>query len=74
LQKNSKVPLNKKIYDLIRAEPMEISHGENYDKLYFNLNKLEFLLEILKNGCENGKEHCAEQIRLIQLSIEKRIE
>ena len=53
---------------------MEISHGENYDKLYFNLNKLEFLLEILKNGCENGKEHCAEQIRLIQLSIEKRIE
>ena len=33
---------------------------------------------MLKNGCENGiekiKEHCDEQIRLIQLSTENRIE
>ena len=48
---------------------MKMSCGENYDKLYFSLNKLESLLKMLKSGCENGiykiKEHCiqhAEQI------------
>jgi hypothetical protein len=65
-------------YALIKAEPMEISRGENYDKLNLNLNKLEILFKMLKNGFENGidkiKEHCTEQIRLIQLSTENRIE
>jgi len=70
--------LNEKIYDLIAAEPMEISRGENYDNLHLNLNKLESLFRMLKNGFENGidkiKEYCFEQIRLIQLSTENRIE
>jgi hypothetical protein len=65
-------------YALIKAEPMEISRGENYDNLHLNLNKLETLFKILKNGFDNGidkiKEHCTEQIRLIQLSTENRIE
>jgi len=70
--------LNKKIYDIITAESMEISRGENYDKLQSNLNKLETLFKLLKDGCENGidriKEYCDEQIRQIQLSTENRIE
>ena len=65
-------------YALIKAEPMEISRGENYDKLNLNLNKLETLFRMLKDGSDNGidkiKEHCDEQIRLIQLSTENRIE
>ncbi len=70
--------LNKQIYELIITKPIEISRGESYDQLYLNLNKLESLFKMLKNGCENGidkiKEHCDEQIRLIQLSTENRIE
>jgi hypothetical protein len=70
--------LNKKIYDIITVEPMEISRGENYDSLHLSLNKLETLFKMLKNDCENGidkiKEYCDEQIRLIQLSTENRIE
>jgi hypothetical protein len=55
-----------------------LSEDLNYDNLNLNLNKLESLFRMLKNGFENGidkiKEYCFEQIRLIQLSTENRIE
>jgi hypothetical protein len=70
--------LNKKVYDLITAEPMEISRGKEYDQLQDNLKKLESLNKSLLIDCENGadiiKEYCMEQTRLIQLSTEKKIE
>jgi hypothetical protein len=70
--------LNEKIYELITAEPMEISRGESYERLLDNLNKVESIINIISYDCENGedkiKEHCDEQIRKIQLSTEKTIE
>ena len=57
---------------------MEISRGENYERLLDNLNKVESIINIISYDCENGedkiKEHCNEQIRKIQLSTEKTIE
>ena len=58
--------LNEKIYELISAEPMEISRGESYERLLDNLNKVESIIKIIWHDCENGediiKEHCNEQI------------
>jgi hypothetical protein len=71
-------PLNEKIYDLVVAEPTEISRGKEYEKLKVNLAKIESLAKILvfdsENGIEMIKEHCIEQVRLIQLSTETKIE
>ena len=65
-------------YSLITSEPMEISRGENYDKLQDNLNKVKLIAESIWNDCENGpdviREYFNEQIRLIQLSTENKIE
>ncbi len=57
---------------------MEVSRGNEYDQLQKNINKLELLARSLKFKFENGtdtiKEYCDEQIRLIQLSTENKIE
>jgi hypothetical protein len=70
--------LNKRVNLLIQAEPMEISLGKEYDDLKLNLRKLEILTESFKFDNETLigkiKEHCMEQIRLIQLSTENKIE
>ena len=70
--------INKKIYELLTAEPMEISRGKEYEKLQESLNKLQSIIQLLCSGCENGNdlitEYCNEQIRLIQLSTENKIE
>jgi hypothetical protein len=70
--------LNDKIYDLIAAEPMEISRGNEYERLQENLDKVIPITKLLCSDYENGhdiiKEYCNEQIRLIQLSTENKIE
>ena len=64
-------------YALITAECIEISRGENYEQLKQNLNKIESIVKLLWRDYENGidliKEHCNEQIRLIQLSTENKL-
>jgi hypothetical protein len=69
--------LNEKIYALLKAKPIELSRGEQYRLLFVNLDILESSSRMLKNGCENGtekiKEHCDEQIRLVQLATENTI-
>jgi len=69
--------LNEKIYELISAECIEISRGENYEQFKQNLNKVESIVKLLWRNYENGidiiKEHCNEQIRLIQLSTENKL-
>jgi hypothetical protein len=64
-------------YALISAECIEISRGENYEQLKQNLNKVESIVKLLWRNYENGidiiKEHCNEQIRLIQLSTENKL-
>jgi hypothetical protein len=71
-------PINKKIYELLTAEPMEISRGKEYEKLQENLNKLQSIAQTLGSDYETGTylitEYCNEQIRLIQLSTENKIE
>ena len=71
-------PINKKIYELITAEPMEISRGREYEKLQENLNQVLSMAQVLGSDYENGTylitEYCNEQIRLIQLSTENKIE
>jgi len=75
---DEKFPLNDKINALIKSELIEISRGKEYEELKINLekiNSLEKLLLIdLDNGIEIIQEHCMEQIRLIQLSTENKIE
>jgi len=71
--------LNDRIYALITAEPMRISFGKEYDALKSNLNKIESLIKSLELTNTDKlidiiKEHCMEQINLIQLSTEKKIE
>lgn len=70
--------INKKMYALITSEPMEISRGYEYDRLQENLNKVLSISKLLFSDCENGhdiiSEYCNEQIRLIQLSTENKIE
>ena len=70
--------LNKKICALITAEPMEISRGENYERLQNNLKNIKMISQLLWSDYENGvdiiKEYFNEQIRLIQLSTENKIE
>jgi len=71
-------PINKKISDLITADPIEISRGKEYEKLQKSLNELQSIIQLLCYGCEDGTdliaEYCNEQIRLIQLSTENKIE
>jgi hypothetical protein len=71
-------PINKKIFELITVEPMEISRGENYEKLQESMNKLQSIIQLLWSDCENGtdiiRDYCNEQIRLIQISTENKIE
>jgi len=64
---------------IISAEPMEISRGENYERLQNNLNKVFSIVKLFCSDYENGTDiikeyYCNEQIRLIQLSTEKKIE
>jgi hypothetical protein len=65
-------------FSLISAELMEISRGENYERLQNNLNKVFSIVKLFCSDYENGndviKEFCNEQIRLIQLSTENKIE
>jgi hypothetical protein len=60
------------------AEPMEISRGENYEKLKENMNKVKMISQLLWSDCENGvdiiREYFNEQIRFIQISAENKIE
>ena len=71
-------PINKKICALITVEPMEISRGSEYERLQNNLNKVKSIAKLLWHNFENGTdvitEYCNEQIRLIQLSTENKIE
>jgi len=66
------------LYALIAAKPMEISRGNEYEKLQKSLNKVFSICKLIWSDCENGhdiiKEYCNEQIRLIQLSVENKIE
>lgn len=71
--------INERVYALITAEQMKISFGNEYDKLKLNLNKIDKLTSksIQFNTdklIDIIKEHCLDQINLIQLSTEKRIE
>ena len=76
--KDHRIPINKKISDLINAEPIEISRGKEYEKLQESMNKLQSIIQLLWSDCENGndiiREYCNEHIRLIQLSTENKIE
>jgi hypothetical protein len=69
---------NEMAFKIITTEPMDISRGENYDKLELNVDKIESLARKLKSDFENSidkiKEHCLEQMRLVQLSTENAIE
>jgi hypothetical protein len=69
---------NEMAFKIITTEPMDISRGENYDKLELNIDKIESLARKLKSDFENSidkiKEHCLEQMRLVQLSTENAIE
>jgi len=71
-------PINKKMCALITVEPMEISRGHEYDQLQNNLNKVQSIVKLVWHDFENGtdiiSEYCNEQIRLIQLSTENKIE
>jgi hypothetical protein len=71
-------PIDKTKYALITAEPIEVSRGENYERLQDNLDQVKSKAKLLWSECENGveiiKEHYNEQIRLIQLSTESKIE
>ena len=75
---DDKFPLNDKINALIKTELIEISRGKEYEQLKINLDKInsleKLLLFDLDNGIEIIQEHCMEQIRLIQLSTENKIE
>ena len=70
--------LNEMAIKIISAEPMEISRGENYERLQNNLNKVLSIVKLFLSDYENGtdiiKEYCNEQIRRIQLSTENKIE
>jgi hypothetical protein len=70
--------INKKISELIIAEPMEISRGSEYEKFQESLKKVLSITQLLCYDCENGadiiRDYCDEQIRIIQLSTENRIE
>ncbi len=56
--------LNKKVYDLIAAEPMKITRGKEYDQLEENIYRLEQLAKTLFSDCENGNERSNNQIEL----------
>jgi len=75
---NNGFPINKKIYALITTEPMEISRGNEYEKLQENISKVVSICKIIWYDCDNGtdiiREYCNEQIRQIQLSTENKIE
>jgi hypothetical protein len=75
---DSGFPINKKISALITTEPVEISRSNEYGKLKENLNKLELIVKQIQNNYEHDSdliiEHCNEQIRLIQLLTENKIE
>ncbi len=70
--------VNQRIYDLLTTNTAKISRGENFDRLYGNLEKLEANLKMQNYNLENAldilTEHCDEQTRLIQYSTEKKIE
>jgi hypothetical protein len=70
--------LNEKIYNLLTCEQMEISRGREYEQLQNNLGKIETFSSRLRFDSDYSKdvirEHCNEQIRLVQLSTENKIE
>jgi hypothetical protein len=71
-------PINKHVYYLITTEPIEMTRGENSELLQENINRILSIGNIILYDCENGintiREYCNEQIRLIQLSTENKIE
>ncbi len=71
-------PLNKIVLSLISAQPKKVSRGKQYERLRINIQSIEKLMNDLKSNGENGvdiiKIRCSEQKRVIQLSIEKKIE
>jgi hypothetical protein len=70
--------LNEMAIKIISTEPMEISRGNEYEQLNNNLNKIQSITKLLLHDFENASdiitEYCNEQIRLIQLSTENKIE
>ncbi len=71
-------PLNSIVNKHIRAEPIKTSFGKEYERLQSNLDKIDSLARSLSfesdNGIEIIKEHCMEQIRLVNLCTENKIE
>jgi hypothetical protein len=70
--------LNEIVTKIITTEPTEISRGNGYEELKKNLNKIFSITNLLWHDCENGtdviREYCNEQIRIIQLSTENKVE
>ena len=71
-------PLNSIVNKHIRAKPIKTSFGKEYERLQSNLDKIDSLARSLSfesdNGIEIIKEHCMEQIRLVNLCTENKIE
>ena len=61
--------INKKIYELLTAEPMEISRGKEYEKLQESLNKLQSIIQLLCSGCENGNDLITEYCNGVEEKI-----
>ena len=57
---------------------MELSKGNEYQQLKDNLNKILSITKLIWHDCVNGtdifREYFNEQIRLIQLSTQNKIE